>query len=124
MIAFFPGKFQPPHLGHIITIMSLYDKYDKIIVAITDENDSIISQQERNYIFQSVFKYLDKVEITLLPGILVEFENANLLPVFDVCLSGNSQVVEWMKKFDKKVIKTPRSQGLGYSGTEIRSLLT
>ena len=124
MIAFFPGKFQPPHLGHIITIMSLYDKYDKIIVAITDENDSIISQQERKYIFQSVFKYLDKVEITLLPGILVEFENANLLPVFDVCLSGNDQVVEWMKNFDKKVIKTPRSQGFGYSGTEIRSILT
>ena len=35
-VAFFPGKFMPPHLGHIETIMDVYDEYDRIIVGITE----------------------------------------------------------------------------------------
>ena len=67
MIAFFPGKFVPPHLGHIITIMSIYEKYDKVIVGITDESDLIISQKERESIFQSVFKHLSKIKEAQIP---------------------------------------------------------
>ena len=123
MIAFFPGKFMPPHLGHVTTIMSLYEKYDTIIIAITDESDVIISQEERSLIFQSVFNVLPKIEIITLQGMLVEYKDPKKLPFFDVCISGNEKVIEKMKEFNRKVIKAPRSKGLGFSGTEIRSLL-
>ena len=38
-VAFFPGKFQPPHLGHIITLMRIYKKFDKPIQITYDDND-------------------------------------------------------------------------------------
>jgi len=40
----FPGKFQPPHLGHIITIMRLRKDYNKIIIGITDDKPEVIPQ--------------------------------------------------------------------------------
>jgi len=124
MIAFFPGKFQPPHLGHIITIMDLYDKYDKIIIAITDDVPRVSSSTERKSIFEHVFRHLEKVEVVLIPGVLTRYKTTTDLPHFDVCLSGNEDVIARMKKLGKKVTKVPRSVGIGYSGREIRKLIT
>jgi len=123
MIAFFPGKFQPPHLGHIITIMDLYDKYDKIIIAITDDVPRVSSSTERKSIFERVFRHLEKVEVVLIPGVLTKYKTTTDLPHFDVCLSGNEDVIDRMKRLGKKVTKVPRSVGIGYSGREIRKLI-
>ena len=124
MIAFFPGKFQPPHLGHVLTIMDLYDKYDKVIVAITDDAPRVSSSTERKSIFERVFRYLEKVEVVLIPGVLTQYKTTTDLPHFDVCLSGNEDVIAKMKKLGKKATKVPRSIGIGYSGREIRKLIT
>ena len=53
--ALFPGKFQPPHLGHIISIMSICDQYDKVIVAVTDDNPKILTLDKRVDIFSNYF---------------------------------------------------------------------
>ena len=122
-IAFFPGKFQPVHLGHIVTLMSIYNKYDKIIVGITEDKPEIISQEERKRIFESVLKYLPKFEIVLIKGAIVNSISLEHLPNFDICLTGNPQVIEKLNKFGLKAEMLNRSEGPGFSGTQIRSIL-
>ena len=36
MTALFSGRFDPPHLGHLISILRLSNKFDKVIVVILD----------------------------------------------------------------------------------------
>ena len=57
-IALFPGKFQPPHLGHITTLMKLYPKYDKIIIGITQDKPEVLSQEKRKELFDS---FMDRI---------------------------------------------------------------
>ena len=122
-VAFFPGKFQPIHLGHIITLMNIYDKYDKIIVGITDDKPEIISQVERKNIFHCVLRHLPKFEIVLIRGVIVKGENLDSLPNFDVCISGNPEVINKLNAYGIKTEFLKRSEGLGFSSTEIRSLI-
>jgi len=121
--AFFPGKFQPVHLGHIVTLMNLYEKYNKIIIGITEDKPNILSQKKRKEIFESVFKYLPKFEIVLIKGTIVNSRSLEHLPDFDICLTGNPQVIEKLNEFRLKTEMIERSIGIGYSGSEIRSLL-
>ena len=122
--AFFPGKFQPIHVGHIISIMSLYDKYEKIIVGITEDKPEVLTQIERKEIFEVIFKHLPKVEIFLIQKVITGSKNLSHLPKFDICLTGNRKVIETMANNGIKTQFLERSIGLGYSGTEIRSLLS
>jgi len=122
-IAFFPGKFQPVHLGHIITIMNIYDKYDKIIVGITTDTPEVLTQEHRKEVFETVFKHLPKVEVVLINEVITGSKNLDHLPDFDVCLTGNELVIETMQKLGKHAQHLERSIGIGYSGREIRTLL-
>jgi len=122
-IAFFPGKFQPPHIGHIETIMSLYDKYDKIIVGITEDIPHVIEQIEVKNRFSFIFKHLPKFQFEIIEGILTESKSFDHLPSFDILLSGNEKVIQKAKLLGFKTKFIERSEGIGYSGTEIRSLI-
>src|SRR3989338_3043577 len=122
-VAFFPGKFQPPHLGHIISLMQLYPKYDKIIVGITEDEPNVLSQQERKKIFEKAFEHLPKFEIVLIRGVLTEMNSLNGLPEFDICISGNKKVVEKIRELGKEAKFFPRTEGAYFSGTVIRKLL-
>lgn len=121
--AFFPGKFQPVHLGHIITLMKLYDKYDIIIIGITEDKPEIMSQEGRKRVFESVLKHLPKFEIVLIKGTIVNSTSTNNLPDFDVCISGNPEVINKLNAYGIKTEFLKRSEGLGFSSSEIRSLI-
>ncbi len=121
-VAFFPGKFQPVHLGHIISLMKIYEDYDKIIIGITDDNPRILTLEERRNIFHSIFQYLGKFDYIFFDVALTSIEDSKLLPKFDVCVSGNPDVIKKMKEFGFKTRYLERSKGLGYSGTELRSI--
>ena len=54
---------------------------------------------------------------------LVEIKDKTVLPQFDVCVSGNQKVLNFMKKYNFKTRLLKRSEGVGYSGTEIRSIV-
>lgn len=122
-VALFPGKFQPVHLGHIITIMEQYDKYDKIIIGITEDVPEVISQEERKNIFERVLKHLPKFEVVLIKGTIVNSTSSSNLPKFDVCLTGNSDVINKLNEYGIKSKLIERSKGVAYSGTEIRTLI-
>lgn len=123
--AFFPGKFHPPHIGHILTILNILPKYKKLIIGVTEDTptskvtnvDGIIET------LNLFFKSFDNVEIVLIQGVLTKKKNTKDLPEFDVLLSGNGGVLKWAKNNGIVTCYTPRSKGFLCSGTEIRSIL-
>lgn len=120
--ALFPGKFQPPHIGHIQTLMNIYPFYDKIIVGITEDKPSVLSPLKVKNIFESILKHLPKFEVILIKGTIEGSDSIDNLPDFDVLLSGNQKVIDHVKKFGKKADFISRTEGIGCSGTELRSL--
>ena len=121
-VAFFPGKFQPVHMGHITSLMKIYDDYDKIIIGITSDSPTILSLQERREVFEKVLSKFNKFKYVFFDTALVDIKDKAILPKFDVCVTGNSAVVDYMEKNNFKTRILSRSEGVGYSGTEIRSI--
>ena len=122
-VAFFPGKFQPVHMGHITSIMKIFEDYEKIIIGITSDSPNVLSLQKRKEVFQSVLSRFDKFEYVFFDTALIDIKDKTILPKFDVCVSGNQKVLDFMKKNNFKTRLLKRSSGVGYSGTEIRSII-
>lgn len=125
--AFFPGKFQPPHIGHVITIAKLLsdDSYDKIIIGITQDKPKLLEQTQIKNIFDTIFEYARRwklVEVAIIEGVLIEKKDIKELPDFDVLISGNKDVLDWGKGMGLKTRHISRSEGIGFSGTELRRL--
>jgi len=120
MIAFFPGKFQPPHLGHITTVMRIYDDYDRILVCITEDVPQVIHTNKVKKIFEEVFQHLPKVKVVLIKGALYSRSNTEGLPMFDVLVTGNPDIVQWAEKHNVPCRFMNRSDGPGFSGAIIR----
>jgi nicotinamide mononucleotide adenylyltransferase len=125
-VAFFPGKFHPPHIGHIQTLLTLLPNYKKLIIGVSEHmpEKAILTPDEIQKSLESFFKDYENVEVCRIKGVLIEKENLNGLPEFDVLLSGNEDVLEWAKKQGLKAKYITRSTGYLYSGTEIRTAFT
>ncbi len=124
-IAFFPGKFHPPHVGHILTILSILPEYSKVIVGVTEDcpENKVTNAKEIVTTLNSFFKNFDTVDVCFVQDVLVEKTDLKGLPNFDVLVSGNEKVLKWGENnnIDSKYI--PRSEGAFCSGTEIRLVL-
>ncbi len=117
-VGLFLGKFQPPHLGHVRTILSIKDDYDRLIIGVT-EDEKILSSNEAKAIFIDIFKDFVNIEVMIIKGI-VEDGTAEIPKNIDVILSGNHKVLDILsKQYSTKFIS--RTEGLGYSATEIRN---
>ena len=125
MIAFFPGKFHPPHLGHLKTILDLTKKYDKIIVGISEHipNKTITTVDNIIIILQSLFENFDNIEVFRIKGTLIKRKSCRGIPKFDILLSGNIDVLEWALNLNIPHHFIQRSEGYLFSGTEIRNEL-
>jgi cytidyltransferase-like protein len=119
MKAFFPGKFQPPHIGHILTISKLMNTFD-VIIGISPDTPRIISQVEVKRIFKEIFG--ERVEYFIFDNVLTTYTSINKFPHFDIVLTGNDDVVAWAKRIKLNVEKIPRSKCIGGNGTELRFL--
>ncbi len=92
-IAIFPVRGQPPHIGHILTLMRLYPLYDKIIIAVTSytyggQKPQIIKPTESAKIFRQIFKHLPKYEVICIGKGFRERTRFDDLPHFDVVIAG------------------------------------
>lgn len=124
MIALFPGKFQPPHLGHILTLLKLYDDYDKIIVGICELEDcNLIDRENIKDIFKQIFKYMPKYEIRLLKGSF-KYETVfdNLYGDFDVIITGNKSTIELLERHNIECRYIDRTFDKLYNGSDLRRL--
>jgi len=125
-VAFFPGKFHPPHIGHIQTILNILPKYRKVIIGVTEDKPSdktVTNSDDIISALKSFFKTFNNVEVCKIIEVLTDKKSANGLPDFDVLLSGNEKVLSWANKFDIKSEYISRSEGTLFSGTEIRKRL-
>lgn len=99
---YFVGKFNPPHMGHAITILKLMEEYNLTVVVTNDipENckytqDEIISEIKNLNV--NVIKFDKK---------LTEQDSD---PFGKLLLSGNEEVIEWCKNKNVKCKFVPRS---------------
>lgn len=117
--ALFLGKFQPPHLGHVRTILRVHREYAKVIIGITRDR-KVMEGEEVKAIFDEVFASFDSIETMLIEGV-VEQGTAKIPEGVDVILSGNRKVLERLEgKYPTKFVE--RTEGIGYSATEIRNI--
>jgi len=124
-VAFFPGKFHPPHIGHIQTILNIIPNYRKVIIGISQDipEENIISDPKAiEGMLKEFFTSFDNVEICAFSGVLVDKENADGLPKFDVMISGNLEVLSWANKNKIECQFIERSFNT-LSSTSIRNIL-
>jgi cytidyltransferase-like protein len=125
-VVFFPGKFHPPHIGHIQTILNILPKYRKVIIGVSEDvpsDKTVINPDDIIFALKSFFITFDNVEVCKITGILCNKKSVDGLPDFDVLLSGNEKVLSWANKFNIKSEYISRSDGTLFSGTEIRKEL-
>ena len=125
-IAFFPGKFHPPHIGHIRTILGLLPHYKRLIVGVSEHcpEKAILTPDEIQQTLTYFFKDVDNVDICRIKGVLVQKKTCGGLPNFDILLSGNEEVLEWAEKMEVNSKFVSRSEGFLCSGTELREILS
>ena len=122
MKALFLGKFQPPHLGHIQTIKNLAKSYSKVTIGITKGTPKVLDYENVKEILVNIFESDNNINVELVDG-TIEGNTASLDKLeFDIIVTGNHKVLEllqlqgYLTKFEE------RSHGIGYSGSELRSL--
>jgi nicotinamide mononucleotide adenylyltransferase len=132
----FSGRFDPPHLGHLITILRLANRYGKIVIVILDYPEREACTAERameilDTVFNLIFSAVTRSKIDVIMnkvhfGKITFSEYDLLLRNIGACfnhtvyLSGNDEVI---KNFEKQQIpyeRVARSIDDTYSGTEIR----
>lgn len=92
MIAFYPGAFKPPHIGHFIILKTLLDdkNIDKIYLIISEKSRDHISINDSLNIWKIYFKYLpnnNKIEIIkskispilMINNLLKKYKNEKIL---------------------------------------------
>ena len=118
-------RANPPHLGHIRTLLRIKDQYDKIIIAITSSTHcgtktQVMSTDEVMSIFREIF---EKHFPEIYKVVYNEYDFCTRttfddLPGFDVIVTGNPESYQHMKKLGKNVVWIPRTPG--YRGEYIR----
>lgn len=127
--AIFPGRFQPPHLGHILTLMRIYPLYEEIIIAVVSytyggQKKQVLHVTKVVKILQDVFRHLPKYRVIVGGKAFLARDSFDDLPLFDVVVTGNVQTVHRMEELGVKVRYVARSKGLpGWSGKELRGAL-
>ncbi|MEG0498197.1 MAG: hypothetical protein RR541_09405 [Carnobacterium sp.] len=122
MKAIFLGKFQPPHLGHVRTIIRLSTQYSSVIVGITQSEPAMMPFEEVKATLQEVLSAYKNIEVVLIAG-SIEGCTATIDTLsFDVVISGNHKVLNILKEQGYQTKFCERTEGVGYSGSEIRSL--
>lgn len=129
MIAIFPGRFQPPHLGHILTLMRIYPLYSEIIITVSTytyggTKKYVMRQREVKDILEKIFRHLPKYKVIIIGKGFLERDNYDDLPTFDVVVTGNMQLINKLEKLNIKTRHQPRSKigKLNISGQMLREL--
>lgn len=122
---FFPGKFHPPHLGHLQTIIKISTECKKLIVGVTEDipDGALMSCDEIITMLRNIAGSFKNIEVISIKGVLVDKKNTNDLPEFDILLSGNPKVIEWARSMGIEAKFTQRSFGDVCSGENIRDIL-
>jgi nicotinamide mononucleotide adenylyltransferase len=118
----FLGKFQPPHVGHILTICELLKSYPDLVVGITNGKPNRYSFELRSEILRKIFPEIECSEISGE----IEKSTDNLRKLYGkqtIFLSGNHNVLNKLSERGYATDFVSRSNDDIYTGTAIRSLI-
>tara|TARA_B110000008_G_scaffold161818_1_gene162418 strand:+ start:87 stop:1109 length:1023 start_codon:yes stop_codon:yes gene_type:complete len=121
--AVFFGKFQPPHLGHIITINRILRNFNKLIVGITSDNKVGQNPNQIKKVFEEAFQDYKKISFEIIKGSIEEGTASIDHLDFDTVVSGNKKIISILNAMGHCTVFQPRSVGIGFNSSEIRSLL-
>jgi hypothetical protein len=132
----FSGRFDPPHIGHLFTILKLASIYGKIVVVILDypERETCSAERARqlfdklfHIIFPEIsFSKIDIIVNSIHFGKITFSEYDLLLRNIGACynhtvyLSGNDEVLKHMNNEQIPYERVERSEEEIYTGTIIR----
>ena len=131
MVVLFSGRFDPPHPGHIATIVKLAKMFDEVIVPVLDHEGQSMTVEERVKILEACLpedvtvwsnkQHFGRITKEELDTEVCQHGNwgGHLKNAFDIYSSGNEQCCEHMKSLGYPVLYMPRS--FHYSGTEERA---
>ena len=116
----FSGRFDPPHLGHIITIARLWKKFDAITIVVLDHPDSEYPISYRKQALEEMVYHLNGKHIVTTNQIhFAKITKSEISKFkFDVYASGNLEVLKHIESLGIPTLYVERS--FDYSATEIR----
>jgi nicotinamide-nucleotide adenylyltransferase len=132
MIAFFIGRFQPLHKGHIFDILQASKAYTQVIIGIgssqeygTVENPFSFKERRRMIEIATSKLGIKNYEIYAIPDVnndeLWVDSVKSIVPRFNIVITGNEKVKEL---FEKKGIKVQKVDLLfGINATKIREMM-
>lgn len=129
--ALFPGRFQPFHLGHLLTIQKILRNNHNIVIALRDapmnRRNPFSLRERKRIIFQSLKEActnFNRIEIVEIPDICDNWvKKIEKIADFSIVYSGNSDIKKPFRDSKYPVIHLS-SRKKYYSGTKIRRLLS
>jgi cytidyltransferase-like protein len=134
--AIFSGRFDPPHLGHVQTVLKLAKRFSKVVVVVLDypERKTVNADGTKdifNFLFDMVFPEISRSKVDVVVNSIhfakitfaeydIFLRNIGACYNHTVYLSGNPEVLENMAKQQIKSEFVERSADTIYEGTRIR----
>jgi hypothetical protein len=117
--ALFLGRFQPPHVGHLLTIRKLLTKHPDLSIGVTECQPSVMEVGRVIEVLKSLLPDLELGYEEVTGS--VEGGTAKLPEGYDVFCSGNSAVLKVLSAQGLMTDFVERSMDEVFSGTRIRN---
>jgi len=134
--ALFPGRFQPPHWGHVYAIREILREVDEVIVAVGSAQFNYIAKDpftagERIWMLREALREggvdLSRVIIVPIPNVENNLEwlgrVKSYVPPFHVVYTGNPFVALLFRQAGYEVRQQPLYRRDLYSSTRVRELI-
>ncbi|MEM0463189.1 MAG: nicotinamide-nucleotide adenylyltransferase [Pyrobaculum sp.] len=132
----FPGRFQPPHWGHVHAVREILGEVDELVIVVGSAQFNYLLKDpftagERIWMLREGLKEggvdLSRVLIIPIPNVDNNLEwlgrVRSYAPPFDVVYTGNPFVALLFKEAGYEVRQQPMFQRERYSSTRVRELL-
>ena len=134
--ALFPGRFQPPHWGHVYAVKEILKEVDEVVIVVGSAQFNYISKDpftagERVWMLREALREgdvdLSRVVVIPIPNVENNWEwlgrVRSYAPPFQVVYTGNPFVALLFREAGFEVRQQPMYQREVYNSTRVRELM-
>ena len=134
--ALFPGRFQPPHWGHVYAVKEILKEVDEVVVVVGSAQFNYISKDpftagERVWMLREALREgdvdLSRVVVIPIPNVENNWEwlgrVRSYAPPFQVVYTGNPFVALLFREAGFEARQQPMYQREVYNSTKVRELM-